>query len=1104
MKTPTSAKRMVRRLAAVLAIATALAATGAWAEDWTVSGNTTLTADTTVDALTVESGVTLDLNGYKLYCSSVAGSGTITSPSADTDLTKPATEGGVCAMRSPSATYAGTVANLFSNNFTYRQDSVCRFMLKSANANQNLPLIIDYDFGEGNARVVNKYIVYVGTSGRAPKAWVLYGSNDPNASDDGWVAIDDARTNETGWTGAAKDKPADSRSYDCENTTAYRCYRLKITATNDSTISDKYLELVQLEYFDTNIAAGELHIDVASGQTANWAVTVSGNVKVVKEGAGTLAGAFQLDDVDFVIESGTVAASGNDMHIGSTAGKSASVTVNGGTLSVSGKQFKVGYYGTGTLTVNEGGMVEVASGYNTYIAEQSGSSGTINLNGGTLITRRVQNGSGTTPTLNFNGGTLKTNATVQQYGLINASAVVNVGEGGGTIDSGNLSDATSDSRVFVAADIGGTGAIRFKGGKTINIEGGVNCAGGAIVELGTKLNIPSSNTAAKDAILGNLVIDGRTTLTEESYDVLVASNLSAADLDKVTLINCTPGTGVGFDKDETPSKIVVKLDPATGVGTDISVLVFPDKTLQQIRFANFTARMLGKNVNPTYNALDSVSAYNKKLYYDNDSISSIVVEFKYSDSGSIKCVVIEFTDGDGGVHAKALGAKYKANTSLDTELYLKDRSWASGCQNKTVATTRTMTDYGVCDIHWTMGEDAMVWVLDANKDWSDFIGYDSLTSDDTVRIEATGDYTLTVDVDATVKSIEFIGAGSVTLAVESDKALTTDDIAGVGGITNNGTIVKTGEGTVTWPFDNAATGTTTVNAGTLKVAGKVNEGTAYNVRVKGGATFDLNGKSDVNVNVILEEGAVFTNTGSALGHNKDQIVSLTLEGDATVNVAADLGLIAQDGAQTTLALGSHTLTLAGSSTFRFTNTTITGDGTIALTGGCTVVIPNTIASSGADCTLTVGSRTTLNMGGNLSVKNFTNNGTIGSLTGGTLTVTGTLTPGSEIRRLTLASGATVKATGTAQVVSTTFSANGTGDKTITIDASAIDAETLKAAKETGIPVLTVPAAFVPSVVTWNVTGAAVGGTRAKWRTDAGGKTKTLYIARPTGLMISFQ
>jgi len=87
MKTTT--KWMAHRLAASLAIVLALATSSAWAANWTVSADTMLTADTTVDALTIEEGITLDLNGYSLTCSSLAGSGTITSPDGATDLTSP-------------------------------------------------------------------------------------------------------------------------------------------------------------------------------------------------------------------------------------------------------------------------------------------------------------------------------------------------------------------------------------------------------------------------------------------------------------------------------------------------------------------------------------------------------------------------------------------------------------------------------------------------------------------------------------------------------------------------------------------------------------------------------------------------------------------------------------------------------------------------------------------------------------------------------------------------------------------------------------------------------------------------------------------------------
>ena len=858
-------------------------------------------------------------------------------------------------MVTPSATYAGTVTNLFSNNFTYKQDAVGRLMLKSASANQNLPLIIDYDFGEGNAQVVNKYIVYVGTAGRAPKAWVLYGSNAPsaynNASDDGWVAIDDARTNETGWTGAAKDKPADSRSYDCENTTAYRYYRLKITATNDSNKNDKYLELVQLVYFDTNIAAGELHVNVASG-TATWpaSITFSGNVKVVKEGAGTLAKSsdFYMKEGSLVIKSGAVTINGRIL-IGSEAGKTAAVQIDDGTLTINGGSnyypaLIIGNISTGVLTIN-GGTVTVASSKDTYLGYENNSDGKLNLNGGTLTTRRIikNNGSGV---VNFNGGTLKANATVQQNGLINASAVVNVDEGGGTIDSGNSSDATSDNRVFVAADIGGTGAIRFKGGKTINIEGGVNCTGGAIVELGTRL--VAANEAAKNSILGHLAVDG-ITYTEDTPDIPVfqyTSDLTDPDdLANVSFLNCGEGTAAEI------------------------------------------------------------------------SGAQILVDFV-----------------------------------------------------------------------------APAWELDADHlTWSSLVEkYGAPASDARVIIKADAAYTLTIDQDATIGELVFTGSGSVTLAVNSGC-----------------TLAKTGSGTALWSLDNASTGTISVNAGTLKVNSVTGTGTSQTIRVKGGATFDLNGVGDVTVNVILEEGAFFVNTGSDIGANTAQTVSITLEGNATVSTTSgDFGLIGPSYGATTLDLGEHTLTISGGKTFRLCKTTITGAGTINVVGG-TLTQRGTSSgdagkqsSTGADCTLVIGSGTTLTIGTcqTLTVKNFTNTGTINTSQNGTLTVTGTLTPGNAIKNLTLANGSTVKATGTAQTVSTTFSATGA----ITVDASEIDAQDLKDAGETGIDVLTVPVAFNPSGVTWNVAGAAIAGTRAKWRTDEGSSTKTLYIARPTGLMVIFR
>ena len=933
MITPT--KRATRRLAASLAIITALATGGAYAADWTVSENTTLTEDMTVDALTVDSGVTLDLAGYKLTCTSLSGSGTITSTGED--LTTP---GGICTNAAPSGSlYRGTTANLFNNNFTYREDTTSRILLN--NKNTNLPLMIDYDFGQGNAYAVTSYKIWAGVKTRAPKAWVLYGSNTDsaygNASTTGWITIDE-RSNETGWSGTTKNNPADPRSYSCSNDTAYRYYRLEVKDNNGDS---SYLEIVQLEYFK----AGELHVNVASG-TADWpeSITFSGNVKIVKEGAGTLKSSdFYMKEGSLVIKSGAVTINGR-IHIGYEAGKTAAVQIDDGTLTINGSKsipaLIIGNEGTGVLTIN-GGTVTVASGKDTYLGYENDSDGTLNLNGGTLTTRRIikNRGSGV---VNFNGGTLKANATVQQNGLINASAVVNVGEKGGTIDSGNLSDETASdkSRVFVAANIGGTGAIRFKGGKTINIEGGVNCAGGAIVELGTKL--VAANETAKTSLLAGLAVDG-ITYTEDTPDIPV---------------------------------------------------------------------------------------------------------FQYTS---------DLTDPDDRAHVSFLNCG--EGTAAE------------------ISGTQILVDFV-----------APAWELDAGHlTWSSLVEkYGAPAEDATVIIKSDTAYTLTIDQDATIGEFVFTGSGSVTLAVNSGY-----------------TLAKTGSGTESWSLDNASAGTISVNAGTLKVKSVTGTGTSQTIRVKGGATFDLNGVGDVTVNVILEEGAFFVNTGSDIGTNTAQTVSITLEGNATVSTTSgDFGLIGPSFGETALYLGAYTLTISGSKTFRLCKTTITGAGTINVVGG-TLTQRGTSSgdagkqsSTGADCTLVIGSGTTLTIGTcqTLTVKNFTNTGTINTSQNGTLTVTGTLTPGNAIKNLTLANGSTVKATGTAQTVSTTFSATGT----ITVDASEITKAQLD---EGDVAVLTVPAAFNHSGATWDVSGEQVAGTRAKWRTDAGGATKTLYVAKSTGLTV---
>ena len=472
-------------------------------------------------------------------------------------------------------------------------------------------------------------------------------------------------------------------------------------------------------------------------------------------------------------------------------------------------------------------------------------------------------------------------------------------------------------------------------------------------------------------------------------------------------------------------------------------------TLNDIKEGVFRGRLCGGYVNKKellYAAEPNTPAYHKKIYEDDGgNVTNIIVEYQEKDGTYVKCAVVSFQNGEDGVYASTILAPNKNGGTLGEQLYT-GQEWGSG----TIADSYTAKGYGVCDLH--------VWL---------------------------------------------------PIVVQEGETLYIEGSSYAPSVLNNGTIVKTGNGTLTIPFNNDSTGVMIVSNGTLKVASKSGENTytpTYTVRVARGATFDVNGIRDVNISVELEEGAFFVNRGSTIDNYTSQTVSLALEGDATVTIGKSFGLLAPNGVPTFLDLGSNTLTINGTADtvgFWLRNTTITGDGTIAVEGGTLQCAR--ADSTGANCTLNIGANGQLRIDGTktLCVSNFYNGGTLynGNIYGGTaygtLLVNGTLTPGNAMTNITLAAGATIKATGTAQMVSGTFSASGT----ITVDASEIDAQTLKAAGETGIPVLTVPAAFNPSSVEWNVANSVVNGVRAKWRTDEGGTTKTLYIARSSGLVV---
>ncbi len=101
----------------------------------------------------------------------------------------------------------------------------------------------------------------------------------------------------------------------------------------------------------------------------------------------------------------------------------------------------VGEQGAGTLNLSQAGLVQLAN--NLVIGHTATASGTVNLNGGTLVTRRVlRTDAGATAILNFNGGILRAAAGANPTFLGGLTAA-NVQAGGAIIDSGTNSITVS-------------------------------------------------------------------------------------------------------------------------------------------------------------------------------------------------------------------------------------------------------------------------------------------------------------------------------------------------------------------------------------------------------------------------------------------------------------------------------------------------------------------------------------------------------------------------------------------------------------------------------------------------------------------------------------
>ena len=207
-----------------------------------------------------------------------------------------------------------------------------------------------------------------------------------------------------------------------------------------------------------------------------------------------------------------------------TIDDSGEMTIRNGGRYACQAMFIVGNYGVGTLNIIDGG--EAASGTRLSLGYRSGSSGTVNIaNGGILTVPYIYlRDANASATVALDGGTIRAAKDGQTLIQAKANLHVTVGANGGTIDAAGYN-------VTIAEDLdnasGATGAMTFKGGGTVTLSGAINYTGGTTVEAGTVVVVPG---VAKRTALGAITVAGLENNICEVVRLSGEGTFSAGDL----------------------------------------------------------------------------------------------------------------------------------------------------------------------------------------------------------------------------------------------------------------------------------------------------------------------------------------------------------------------------------------------------------------------------------------------------------------------------------------------------------------------------------------------------------------------------------------------
>ena len=684
---------------------------------------------------------------------------------------------------------------------------------------------------------------------------------------------------------------------------------------------------------------------------------------------------FNNDTAVFNQNGGTVTLSSNLMTI--AAGGTAAVGVanfTGGTFTsvfANSSGIMVGERGTGTMNVSGSASIITTNSNGLTvgpIGSQTGWSGTLNLNGGTVTSSTIKKGGGTgTAKVNFNGGTIKAGATSATF--LNGLDLATVYGNGLTVDDGGfaitipqvLVPATGAGVSSIALSSGGSGymdspIVTISGGSGSNATANATVSGGTVTAV--VVTSPGTGYSLSDSLSVSFSGGGANVVSPTVSAVNLANN-SGGGLTKKgagTLTLTGSNSITGAVSVNTGALTVNTLSSLTG---GVVVSNTASLTITQVGSAtnNLSALTLnGGSAIPGATLGVGLSGLNSTVPFVNCGTLTLNGTNTLSVAGGISLGTIPVVK-----YSALAGSGTLTNLTLPQGIsgYVSNSVTAS-----TIFVVVTNTGPGLV---WTgFNTNAALtnlWDIASTTNW--LLGASATTYRQPI---IPGDAVVFNDSGSgTVRLNANVGPSSLTI---SNNAVNYT-FSGSGTISGSTGVSKLGSGTAILNLtNNSYTGNTIISKGTLQLgSANVIPDAAGSVNINTNATLDLAGFSE-SINGLAGSGTVNNSSGTT-------VVFTTGGGNAS---SVWNGTITNTGAGGITFIKTGTGALAIGGTNFWSGTSQISGGSLELTPGASVNGTGEFWIGGSS------TATFTNNGGTLNVQNWLVVGRTIATANGTLVV----------------------------------------------------------------------------------------------------------------------